>query len=102
VNIRHLIHRPSQKKFVVVDAAPAIIVADWRKKGQDFHPSGYGSPAELLGGIRPLPFDGARVIPRLAISHELDAGNGNCAYQEDMHEAPLVQEKLQNEPNQKK
>ena len=65
-------------------------------------PARYGSPAELLGGIRPLPLDGARVIPRLAISHELDAGNGDCAYQEDMHEAPLVQEKLQNEPNQKK
>ena len=47
MNISTLNPGPSQKKFVVVDAAPAIIVADiiadiiadivadWREKGQD-------------------------------------------------------------------
>ena len=65
-------------------------------------PAGMAAQPSCSAWIRRLPFGGPRVIPRLAISHELDAGNGDCAYQEDMNEASLMQEKLQNEPNKKK
>ena len=46
-----------------------------------------------------LPFSGPGVIPRLAIGNELDAGNGDGADQEDVNEAALMQDELQNEPN---
>ena len=42
------------------------------------------------------------MISRLAICDELDAGHGDGADQENMNEASLMQEKLENEPNQEK
>jgi hypothetical protein len=42
------------------------------------------------------------VISRLAVGYELDNCNGNCAEQEDVNEAPFMQDKLQNEPNEQK
>jgi hypothetical protein len=47
-----------------------------------------------------LPFGRRRVISRFAIGYCLDNCNGDCGEQEDVNEAPFMQDELQNEPNQ--
>jgi hypothetical protein len=40
------------------------------------------------------------MIAGFTVRDELDTGNGERSQQEDMNEAPLVESKLQNEPNE--
>lgn len=93
MNIRCWIPDPSAKNLVVVDAAPAIIVADAREKGQDQHTEADVPPGMLLSS------GGGLVILGLAMGYELDNCDGDCGQQEHMNEAALMQDELQNEPN---